>query len=160
MLLLRTIHGSRLYGLSHANSDWDWFEVKGYGKFRGRQKVAGGLDRTAASYDRFMLYCQKGVPQYLEAMFSRLAEVDNIPFNRLDYGIDRTNVRSTYLRTIKSFWETGMENDDFKRRRHAARLVLNLRSMEECGRFNPTLSPKEILWVNEIATSKEIPEAL
>lgn len=159
-LLLRTIHGSRLYGLSHSASDYDYFEIYGWKKFRGKQKIADGDDRTRQSYDRFMRYCEKGVPQYLEAMFSRVADVDNMPFDRLSYGIHRTNVRDTYQRTIKSFWMGGVEENDFKRKRHSMRLVLNLRSMEECGTFNPTLNEHEVAWVNHHASLDEMTEAL
>lgn len=143
-LLLRTISGSRLYGLSHAGSDEDWIEVYGWDKGRGVQKIKDGQDVTRASFDSFMRYCDKGVPQYLEAMFSPVAEVDEISAFRQSYTPNMTNVRDTYMRTIKSFWMHGIENDDFKRRRHAARLILNLRSMEESGRFTPALTPVEI----------------
>lgn len=156
MLLLRTVHGSRLYGLAHANSDFDTFEVYGWDKGRGRQRVSGKDDLTRTTYDRFMRYCEKGVPQYLEAMFSRMSEVDNFPFDRLGYGIHQANTRNTYLRTVKSFWETGAETDSFKLKRHAMRLILNLRSMQETGRFNPTLNDQEIAWVNEMALRDEM----
>lgn len=161
-LLLRTIHGSRLYGLSHSASDYDYFEVYGWKKFRGKQKIKDGDDRTRQSYDRFMRYCEKGVPQYLEAMFSPLADVDNFPFNRLtDYGVDYVHVRDTYMRTIKSFWISGCEEDSYKKRRHSARLAMNLTEISRSGRFNPTLSFGERLIVETLAESTnpdDIPE--
>jgi len=161
-LLLRTIHGSRLYGLSHANSDHDYFEVYGWKKFRGRQRIADGDDRTRQSYDRFMRYCEKGVPQYLEAMFSHRADFDAFPFDRLtEYGVNYVNARDTYERTIKSFWLSGCENNDFKKRRHSARLALNLTSIYHTGRFNPTLTFGERLLVEARAQSTnpdDIPE--
>lgn len=160
-LLLRTLHGSRLYGLSHSDSDYDWFEIYGWEKGRGRQRIAGTDDRTKTSYDRFMRYCEKGVPQYLEAMFSNVAEIDNMPFDRRKYyHPGMTSVRDTYLRTIKSFWMSGVEENSFKKRRHSMRLVLNLRSLEEYGRFNPTLTPEEAAWVNHHANLPEMTEAL
>lgn len=157
-LLLRTIHGSRLYGLSHAESDYDYFEVYGWNKFRGKQKISGGDDRTRQSYDRFMRYCEKGVPQYLEAMFSRMADIDNFPFNRMEYGINHVNVRDTYLRTIKSFWLAGIEENDFKKKRHSARLSLNYLDMQKTGRFNPTLSVGDAWLVNHLAALDTMPE--
>jgi len=160
MLLLRTAHGSRLYGLAHANSDYDTFEIYGWDKGRGRQRIMGKDDIQRTTYDRFMRYCEKGVPQYLEACFSRMAEVDNFPFDRLGYGIHQANTRNTYMRTIKSFWTTGFESDSFKLKRHAMRLVLNLRSMQETGRFNPTLTADEIAWVNKYALLDEMVEPL
>ncbi len=97
-----------------------------------------------------MRYCEKGTPQALEAMFSHMPEADNFPFDRLGYGIHQANTRNTYMRTIKSFWATGVETDNFKLKRHAMRLILNLRSMQETGRFNPTLNQDQIILVNEM----------
>lgn len=142
-LLLSTPHGSRLYGLAHAGSDFDRFEVYGYEKFKPKQKITGTQDVTKASLDRFLRYCDKGVPQYLEAMFSQLAWVDNMEGIRETYVPNMTHVRYTYKRTIKSFWLAGVEEDDFKRRRHAWRLWLNWQDMEHDGRFNPTLSTRD-----------------
>jgi hypothetical protein len=140
-----------LYGLSRPDSDYDTFEVYGYSKFRGKQRVADGLDYTRQSYDRFMRYCERGVPQYLEAMFSQRAEVDNWPWPRTTYRPGMTMVRETYRRTVKNFWLDGVENGNFKKRRHAARLLLNLKDMEAQGWFNPTLTPEQVQKVNRIA---------
>lgn len=150
-LLLSTVHGSRLYGLSHAGSDFDSFEVYGYDKFRPRHSVKGADDVTTTSYDRFMVYCERGVPQYLEAMFSRVATTDAMPFNRLSYRPSRTATRERYMRTVKAFWLEGWEAESFKKRRHAVRLAVNLRTMEEYGRFNPELTDKEVNYCNDRA---------
>ena len=77
-LLFRTIHGSRLYGLSHSGSDVDWFEVWGYTKFRSTQRISNNSDTTKVSLSRFLEGCSKGIPQYLEAAYSGKAEVDVI----------------------------------------------------------------------------------
>lgn len=142
-LLFSTPHGSRLYGLHHANSDHDRMEVYGFNKFRPKQKIIGDDDVVKASLDRFLLYCDKGVPQYLEAMFSEQATVNRIEFITDTYMPNMTHMRDTYFRTIKSFWMFGVENDDHKRRRHALRLLLNLREAHERGRFNPTLTAEQ-----------------
>lgn len=152
-LLLKTVVGSHLYGLNHAGSDYDLFEVYGWDKFRGKQKV-GEIDHTRQSYDRFMTYCAKGVPQYLEAMWSRKAEVDEMPFNRFTYRPNLAETRDTYMRTIKNFWLAGWEEDDFKRRRHAVRLWLNLKAMERKGLFDPTLHAGQVLFVNRHANNE------
>ena len=157
-LLLGTVHGSRLYGLSHANSDYDYFAVHGWDKFKGHQRIAGIDDRLNTSYDRFMRYADRGVPQYLEAMWSTLADVDEMPFNRFLYRPTVSLTRDTYMRTVKSFWMQGWEQDSFKKRRHALRLMLNLRTMEECGRFNPTMTEQEVEWANAHANDQELPE--
>jgi len=135
--------------LHHADSDYDRFEVYGYDKFKPKQKIVGSDDVTKASLDRFLRYCDKGVPQYLEAMFSQMATVDKMEGIRATYVPNMTHVRDTYKRTIKAFWLDGMENDDFKRRRHAWRLWMNLQAMEyNDGRFNPTLNTLERVFVN------------
>lgn len=153
-LLLSTPHGSRLYGLHHANSDFDRFEVYGYDKFKPKQKIVGSDDVVKASLDKFLIYCEKGVPQYLEAMFSQQATVDNMEGIRETYVPNMTNVRATYKRTIKSFWLAGVEEDDFKRRRHAWRLWFNLQDLEEDGRFNPTLNEVDASLINLYANEK------
>jgi hypothetical protein len=150
-LIFSTPHGSRLYGLNHTNSDHDRFEVYGYDKFKPKQKIVGTDDVVKSSLDRFLLYCDKGVPQYLEAMFSQMATVDKIEGIRETYVPNMTHVRDTYKRTIKSFWLAGVEDDDFKRRRHAWRLWLNLREMESNGRFDPTLHDFAIEFVTNSA---------
>ena len=157
-LLLSTIHGSRLYGMAKPDSDYDWFEIYGFQKGRAKQRIAGSDDRTKAPYDRFMRYCEKGVPQYLEAMFSDMADYDNMPFDRKQYyHPGMINVRDTYFRTIKSFWLSGTENNDLKRKRHAMRLTLNLREMhgDGNGRFNPTMTPAQIDWIDRHARLPE-----
>ena len=160
-LLFSTPHGSRLYGLHHANSDHDRLEVYGFNKFKPKQRIVGDDDVVKASLDRFLLYCEKGVPQYLEAMFSQKATVNRIEFITETYTPNMARMRDTYFRTIKSFWLYGVENDDHKRRRHALRLVLNLREAQERGRFNPTLSPEDAAWVTEQAYRlTELPDIL
>ncbi len=154
VLLFRTVHGSRLYGLHHADSDFDFFEVYGYAKGKAKQNITGKDDRTKMSLDRFLNGCHKGVPQFLEAMFSQQADVDEMGFLRSQYFPSMPNVRETYERTIKSFWMEGSH----KRKRHAMRLVLNLRSMQECGRFNPTLTPEQREFVEYYALQDERPE--
>lgn len=143
-LLLRTIHGSHLYGLAHEGSDRDWYAVHGEKTTKSRQNIIDNEDTVTVSYDRFLRLCEKGVPQALEAMFSRKALVDTIPFIRASFVATGPVVRSTYERTIKNFWA----REDRKRRRHALRLTVNYASIVEMGRFNPTLTLEEIEMVN------------
>lgn len=150
-LLFSTPHGSRLYGLHHAASDYDRFEVYGWDKGKAKQRIYGSADVTTTSLDRFLRSCDKGVPQYLEAMFSQQATVDHIPYIREKYYPNMTNVRDVYKRTMKAFWMEGTEEGSLKLRRHALRLSLNLEAMENTGRFNPTLTPEEARWCTETA---------
>lgn len=157
-LLFSTPHGSRLYGLHHAESDFDRFEVYGWNKGKAKQNITGDQDVTRTSLDRFLRGCEKGVPQFLEAMYSRQATVNEIEYITANYHPDMTMVRDTYMRTIKSFWMYGVENDDFKRRRHAWRLQMNLHEMEgNFGRFNPTLAPGLIKAINFYASDAGYP---
>jgi hypothetical protein len=142
-LLLRTTHGSRLYGLNHANSDEDWFEVYGWDKSKSRQKIAGAQDVLRCSLDSFLWNCNRGVPQFLEAMFSTQCEVNEIPFITEAYRPGLDNTRITYKRTIKKLWLKGVEEKKIKFRKHAVRMLLNLNTLEKTGRFNPELTPIE-----------------
>lgn len=149
-VLFKTVHGSRLYGLHHADSNYDYFtvvdRVKKNKKRYATHKIVGDYDSVVVDFGTFIQGCASGVPQYLEAMFSTQAEVDMI-------GAFRASFRTTseawdrYLRTIKSF----AMQDDFKHKRHALRLALNLRGLRASGRFNPTLKPLQAALVSRSA---------
>lgn len=148
MLLLRTIHGSGLYGLAHSGSDVDYFEVHGPGKFKTTHTVKDGYDLTVMSLDTFMRQSANGRPQALEAMWSGKAEVDLIPW-RFNFTPDRATMEDAYTRTIKNF----SLSPDRKRRRHAWRLKLNYSDFINYGRFNPTLSSSQIDTINFMTDS-------
>lgn len=131
MLLLRTVHGSQLYGTAHAGSDIDIYEVHDY--CDNRQVITKNLDITRVSLSKFLLLCDKGVPQALEAMFSPLATTDVLADYRRAYRPNIPNARETYARTIKNF----ALSDKPKAQRHARRLARNLSDLERYGRFNP-----------------------
>lgn len=147
-ILFRTIHGSKLYNLDHKDSDTDYYTViptrprrrKKYAK----QTIKDGLDSMVIDLSTFRVYCDMGVPQALEALFSPVPEVDHIDDFRNSYRIDTGAVVERYRRTIKSF----SNGEDFKKRRHALRLALNLTEAVETGRFNPRLSPADVVFVN------------
>lgn len=153
-LILSTPSGSRLYGLSHALSDYDTFEVYCTNK-RLRQLISGDRDRVRMGLKQFQHGLEKGVPQCLEALWSREKTVNELAWLESSFvpGIGAATV--TYLRTIKSFWQAG----DHKRRRHACRLHLNLLDLQKHGRFNPTLDAEQRRWV-EWAACREDPPAL
>jgi len=150
-VLFRTRHGSHLYGLAHAESDEDWFTVvakKDGTTAHTRKKyathsVVDGLDSVVVDFGTWLVGCEKGVPQFLEAMFSQQPEVDRIANFRASFRVG-TGVYQTYLRTIKSF---AME-DTFKHKRHALRLALNMNSIRGTGRFNPTLTPSDVYYTS------------
>ena len=147
---MSTPHGSRLYNLAHANSDNDTFEVW-LGR-RTRQSIQGADDVLRVSYDDFLKGVAKGVPQFLEALYSPYKTVDRL--DHLNLHPSYWTTVNTYLRTIKSFWrDDPTDPRDFKLRRHSARLALNLQEFMEKGRFNPVLDAPGREWCEQYATA-------
>lgn len=152
-IILRTIHGSHLYGLAHKDSDLDVYTVVNNRHLRRRahQKIAGENDSFVIDLTYFMHLVESGVPQAAEALFSPIADIDKLGPFRLYYKLNTAKAANTYRRTIKSFYAAG----DFKRRRHALRLYLNLQDITVYGRFNPRLSRQQIDWCNSNADSAD-----
>src|SRR6478609_10168395 len=105
-VLFKTVHGSRLYGLSHENSDEDFYTVVSKVKTNrakySTHKITGSEDSVVADFGTWLEQCRKGVPQALEAMFSEMPLVDEISEVRSGFRVG-TEVYNTYLRTMKSF---------------------------------------------------------
>lgn len=139
-VLLRTIHGSHLYGLAHKGSDKDIYEViatKRTARKRNiKQTIVDGVDKTVVDLSTFMHMVDECVPQALEALWTPVAEVDKLHEFRTQYRVNRAKMKEVYIRTALNF----AKNDDVKRRRHAIRLLLNLGAALEYGKFNPRLS--------------------
>lgn len=158
-VLFKTVHGSRLYGLAHANSDEDFYTVvtkkpytgRGQGKARyAKQTINDEEDSMVVDFGTWVEMCRSGVPQALEAMFSQMPIGDDrIADFRSDFRVG-TEVFERYFRTIKSF--ALMEDDGIKKRRHALRLALNLNEMARTGRFNPTLNAEDARYITSMAT--------
>lgn len=159
-VLFKTVHGSRLYGLAHADSDEDFYTVvtkKPVDTRIGRQtraryakqKITGDEDSMVVDFGTWVEMCKSGVPQALEAMFSDMVIGDDrIADFRRSFRCG-TQVYERYFRTIKSF--ALAEDDTRKRRRHALRLALNLNEMARYGRFNPTLSPEDARYITNMS---------
>lgn len=145
-LLLRTVSGSHLYGLNHAGSDLDYYQVVADNptvrRSYSRQSIVDGVDTTTVALSTWLRHVEAGVPQACEAMMSQVAEVDLIKELRASYVLG-SGVWSRYLQTLKShaFEDVGTPQHILKRKRHALRYGWNLREMRETGRFNPTLTP-------------------
>lgn len=159
-VLFSTPHGSHLYGLATPTSDNDTYTVvtrlphvahNGTRARYARQTIRGDEDAVVIDLSTFMLLCDKGVPQALEAMFSPVATVDRIPELRAGYRAGNP-APLTYRRTIANF----LQAEGFKRRRHAFRLALNCATMERYGRFCPVLSADQ---AEEITTLAGDPDA-
>jgi len=154
-LIFKTPHGSHLYGLNHADSDEDFYsvyrrEVKRTNHTRykwAKQSIVDGVDTVRVDFGTWVRWCDKGVPQALEAMFSPVPIVDEISAYRAAYRVGITNMRDTYYRTMDNFVQEG----SIKRKRHALRLFLNLRQANRYGRFNPRLTARQKFWVEQVA---------
>ena len=150
--IFETVHGSHLYGLAHAGSDWDIYRVyEGTGKAL-KQSVTDGVDTVRGDLEAFVLRAQSGSHQSLEALFSPVKTW--MPGMEEKWGPYLEGFRVTghevfekYERTIRKFCY-----GDFKRKRHAIRLRYNLGELREYGRFNPRMNPGEITWANKYAT--------
>lgn len=159
-VLFKTVHGSRLYGLAHENSDEDFYTVVSkqpvdtrwnrQTKARyAKQKITGDTDSMIIDLGTWLEQCRSGVPQALEAMFSdQVVGEDRIASLRYNYRAG-TGVFERYLRTIKSF--ALAEDETIKKRRHALRLALNLNDMARTGRFNPTLTKEDADYITCMA---------
>jgi len=163
--ILLTPIGSHLYGLAHASSDEDFYRVvpddfywKAIGQFpTGKPKmlitqhINNGIDELTVSFKTFSILAMKGAPQTLEAMFSQQASIDRLEAFRKDYfaGMGPDSMIERYRQTIHTFIY-----GNFKSRRHALRLSLNLNeSMANGGRFDPTLTPEQVKYISDLAAS-------
>lgn len=138
-MLFKTVHGSHLYGLANAGSDMDYYVVvptrRGAKKHYAKQSIVDGVDTMTVDFGTWMDFCNAGVPQALEAMFSPVPEVDHLTAFRSSYRVNTAAMVNTYRRTIFNFFE----QDTLKMRRHALRLAVNLVTGVHYGRFNPRL---------------------
>ena len=134
-VILETIHGSHLYGLAHAGSDEDYFQVVDTGT-RTRHTVTEELDYTQMPLPRFLENVFRGSHQSCEALFSPVATIDPKykPFFDSIH-VTGEDVFNRYRRTIRAFSYGTM-----KQRRHAVRLGFNLADLRRVGRFNPQLT--------------------
>lgn len=149
-VLFQTIHGSHLYGLNHAGSDEDYYTIvasdqrSSSNNQKTKQTIKDGIDSVQVSLNHFMLLAQNGSHQALEAMFSQKITGDPIESMRKNYYVG-SNIFVVYERTIRNFALA----EDFKRRRHALRLIVNLNEMTHTGRFNPTLTQEQAKTITE-----------
>lgn len=162
--LLLTKHGSHLYGMNHANSDLDYYEVFEYPwqNYRPKKQISQTIndesDVTKASIDRFTNLCYKGVPQSLEALFApreAWVKYDDLWYDRREtihenLYLFRLDILETYRRTARNFFQ----KDDFKKNRHAMRLIFNARDFKVNGQFNPRLEESDL---NEITRLASLP---
>jgi predicted nucleotidyltransferase len=160
-ILLRTEHGSHLYGLATPTSDLDFYEIFEYPWLKHRPKkqvfqtITNDEDVTEASLDRFVDMCFKGIPQALEALFSsedhwveyHTSWYDKREYIAFELPKHKEAIVETYKRTTLNF----LKSEEFKRDRHALRLMLNITDFKNHGDFNPTLSETQCEEITRIA---------
>lgn len=133
-VIFTTIHGSRLYGFAHEGSDFDYFTVTS-GNEKPHQSVVGNIDHVRMGLPAFLERAYSGSHQSVEALFSRkkwwgpAAEMYAPMLSQIR--ICGPEVTAKYARTITAFCY-----GDFKRRRHAVRLRLNLNEILRDGQIS------------------------
>lgn len=154
MILPRTVHGSHLYGLAHAGSDRDIYEVfvttRTARKRNIKQTIDNGIDKTTVDMSTFMHMVDECIPQALEALWSPVADIDKIHEFRTQYRVNRAKMKEVYIRTALKF----AEHDDVKHKRHALRLILNLGTALEFGKFNPQLDFTDKIILNAAGSAE------
>lgn len=156
-LIFSTIHGYRLYGLQKADSDFDIFNVttsndRGM-KHRVNSESPGVVvDTTEAGLDTFLRMANSGSHQSVEALFSTRKVWNMREYEPMLSGafVCGPEVFGKYERTIRAF-----SYGDFKRRRHAVRLSMNLRDLRDIGRFDPEMDSMQVSLANGAAHQLE-----
>lgn len=158
-VLLKTIHGSKLYNLSHENSDDDIYIVTERGPAKQKMSTEDGVttDIFLIGLDEFLHKVFRGTHQAIEALNSPVKEVAPEYASFFD-GIRAYSplIEETYDRTIRHL----ANGDTYKKRRHACRLALNLLELRRYGKFNPSLSARQVKLVNELATNEDLSNAI
>lgn len=147
-LIFETVHGSHLYGWAHEGSDMDIFRVTDSTSPKALQKHEGGYDIVTVGFSAFLTRALSGSHQSVEALFSR----EKVWYNE-SYRPMLENIRvcggevfEKYERTIKKFCY-----GDFKKRRHACRLSLNLHELRKYGTFDPRVDQPATVVANGYA---------
>lgn len=156
-LILDSIAGSHLYGLADSESDMDTYSVFVSNSVKGKSfdRISDDDDRKACELDAFLKQIRMGSPQALEALFasSTTFRSDYEPFLKSIRPGPKATTR-TYLKIADGFaYDNGGRNTindrlALKNRRHALRLLLNLREILRRGRFEPELAPGQIEFLN------------
>lgn len=152
--IFSTVHGSHLYGWGTPESDNDRFTVTDSTRRKARQTVNDDEDHVRVGMNTFLIRALGGSHQSVEALFSPYKEW-NPDMLALKPFIDNMvvcgrPVYEKYERTIRKFCF-----GDFKRRRHAARLSLNLEDLRSKGRFNPAMNTYDIEFCTQMAEAFE-----
>lgn len=155
-IVFTTVHGSRLYGFAHEGSDFDTYTVTLSRSLKVHQTVDDeGNDRVRVGLWHFLDLATSGSHQSVEALFSPMKEwgpaADQYRPMLEHMRIGGGEVFEKYERTIRRFC-----HGDFKRRRHAVRLMLNLDDLRWMGRVSwVRLSDLQVGYCTRLATDFE-----
>lgn len=132
-LLLRMLTGSRLYGTHTDNSDYDWYEI--HDKIKPQHVIVDGQDVQRWPLSLFMSVAAKGGHNALDLMFASPEHpvVDLLWPLRASYRANPYECEKRFLKTVESMLARG----DDKGQMHAERLLDNLSSIWQYGRYNP-----------------------
>lgn len=151
MLLISSPHGSRLYGLHHENSDYDYWSVySNQPKVKARrisQTLSGNEDNVEMDLSTFALYADRSSHQVLELMFSQMKTVNHIQAYTDNFVVNLATMRDLYYRTVMNFYVKAWSSTGRLRTktfRHCVRMALNLEEAQLTGRFNPTMAPATV----------------
>lgn len=153
--LLSTAAGSRLYGLSRPDSDWDHYVVVLEGS-RARQEVVGDQDVTVVPLGAYVKMVERGVPQALEALWSPVAVRD--PRWAAYFSALRPNYHEARRQHLKDHATNNVSPE--KLRQRYARLALNTMSLAAHNRYNPVLSGWRLQLVQAARDSQELSDLL
>lgn len=142
MLLFKTLTGSRLHGFHSEISDYDYVEV--YTELpstshrtvrQTEHSITAEEDIMRLSLSHFLELASQGSHQILDAMYSTIPTVDYISGLRANFrggSVVVTRLRGTIAELS--------QKDDVKKRRHAARIAVNLEQFMYEGYYQPTLT--------------------
>jgi predicted nucleotidyltransferase len=168
-VLLRVVHGSRLYGTAGPGSDEDFYEVltsiplrNPWTSTRGvsRQTVKGSQDVVQKDLRQWMREVSAGVPQAVEAAWARpeFAETDLIGDLRAGLRLGSA-CWAPHRRAMRNFasayWSGGAGGEEYamKRARHAVRLARNLFLLGKDGWYDPTMTAREVAACAQVAAN-------
>ncbi|MCS4277376.1 hypothetical protein M2390_002582 [Mycetocola sp. BIGb0189] len=152
-VVFSTVHGSRLYGFAHEGSDHDVFVVTDSHSRRVKHTITpDGIDTTEIGIWRFLQLALSGSHQSVEAVFSpvKVWGPAGDRYRSLIAGIQvgGPEVFDKYERTIRKFCY-----GDYKKRRHAARLYVNLIQLRRRSSITPALDPELISFCDIVAST-------
>jgi hypothetical protein len=163
-VILRTVHGSHLYGLANTDSDYDFYEIFDFINKRYRpkketyQQIVDDVDEVRISKERFTNICFKGVPQAVEVLFAppeawvvENGWVDISAQIKSELRNHMPDILDTYRRTALNFFYSSKNKE--KKRRHAFRLVLNAQELKAAGVMHSRLNNEQVELINELTTS-------